>query len=150
MKLLALLLAIGGTSITACSIQTPAPEGNPLQLGGITIGQSETSVIAALGNPQRREVEEGFLPITLTYQGLHVHLDEQGVGSVLSTNRQVCTPAKICPGMTYERVKQVYGPSDAHQRDGAVARDYLWNEGCWLRLTFQADTISSVGLLCSP
>ncbi|MBB1474020.1 hypothetical protein H5368_13380 [Luteimonas sp. MC1782] len=150
MKALLLLLVICVQSTMACSNATSISGNERLELGGITLGQSESSVVAALGKPQHRKEEGGFLPITLAYQDLWVYLDDHGVGGVLSTSKSFCTAAKICPGMTYAQVKQKYGPSDAYERDGATFRDYLWDDGCWLRLTFQADTISSVEIMCSP
>lgn len=152
MRTILLLLVICGQFVLTRANAGPiAPEAERLTLGGITIGQSEASVIATLGKPQHRK-EEGdfFLPTTLVYRGLVVSVDEQGVGGVLSTSKRFCTPVKICPGMTYAQVKKVYGPSDAYERDGVIFRDYLWEDGCWLRLKFQADTVSTVEATCSP
>ena len=152
MKALVILLVISGQFVLArANAGLVAPETDRLTLGGITIGQSEASVVATLGKPRHRKKElDFFLPITLVYRGLVVSLDEQGVGSVLSTSKKFCTPAKICPGMTHAQVTKVYGPSDAYERDRAIFRDYLWDDGCWLRLKFQADTVSSVETTCSP
>ncbi|MDR6841508.1 hypothetical protein [Pseudoxanthomonas sacheonensis] len=152
MKALFLLLVICGQfAVTRANAGPIAPEAERLTLGGITIGQSEASVIATLGKPRHRKQEEHFfLPITLVYRGLVVSFDEQGVGGVLSTSKKFCTPAKICPGMTYAQVVKAYGPSDAYERDGATFRDYLWDDGCWLRLKFQAGTVSTVETTCSP
>ena len=150
MKALALLLAIGGQSIAASAGSSTAATDKRLLLGGIGLGQSESSVIARLGKPQQREVTDGFLPITLSYPGIHIYLDDSGVGGVLSTSSKFCTPAKICPGTTYTEVKSAYGPSDSHRQDASVFRDYFWDDGCWLRLMFSADTVSSVGIMCAP
>jgi hypothetical protein len=151
MKALVLLLVVCGQFVLARANAGPIPpESEHLTLGGITIGQSEASVLVTLGKPQHRKEEDFFLPITLIYRGLVVSLDEQGVGGVLSTSKKFCTPARICPGMTYAQVKKVYGSSDTYERDGAIFRDYLWNDGCWLRLKFQADTVSAVETTCSP
>lgn len=98
----------------------------------------------------RTEVPDVFLPVTLSYPGIVVSLDEQGVGGVLSTSRKFCTPVGICPGMTYEQVTAVYGKSDSYERDGHVFRDYLWNDGCWLRIRFESDVAVSVETTCSP
>lgn len=148
MKTLATLLMILGQAEPA---QAAASPQTPLTLGGITIGQSEPSVVARLGKPKKRtKVPDVFLPVTLSYLGIVVSLDEQGVGGVLSTSREFCTPAGICPGMTYERVTAVYGKSDLYERDGHFFRDYLWDDGCWLRIRFESDITISVETTCSP
>jgi hypothetical protein len=120
-------------------------------LGGIALGQSESSVIATLGKPQRREAIDGkFLPITLVYRDFLVYLDDSGVGGALSTGKKFCTPAKVCPGMTYAQVTQIYGVSVSYETDGSISRDYFGEEGCWLRLTFEKERISSIQIMCAP
>ena len=122
-----------------------------LTLGGIAIGQSEASVTALLGNPKKRtEESDFFLPITLSYPGLVVSLDEQGVGGVHSSSEKFCTLANVCPGMTYAQVTEAYGHADPYERDGRVFRDYLWDDGCWLRISFQANVATTVETTCSP
>jgi hypothetical protein len=152
MRALAILLVVCGHVASAhASASAGAPDEQRLTLGGITIGRSEASVIAVLGNPQRRTEEPySFLPVTLSYPGLEIFLDEQGVGGVLSTSKHFCTPAKICPGMTLAEVARAYGASAAYERDGRVFRDYLPEDGCWLRIEFQADVAVAVETTCAP
>jgi len=131
--------------------QATNPPQAPLTLGGITIGQNEASVVAVLGNPEKRtEVPDSFLPTTLFYPGIVVSLDEQGVGGVLSTSQRFCTAAGVCPGMTDGQVTAAYGKSDSYERDGSLFRNYLWDEGCWIRVRFESEIATSVETTCSP
>lgn len=150
MKGLALLLVTNGLVIVASASSPATATDTRLMLGGIGLGQSEQAVVARLGKPQRRVVTDGFLPITLSYPGIDVHLDESGVGGVSSSSKKFCTPAKICPGSSYAKVESAYGPSDIHKQDASEFREYLGDDGCWLRLTFQADKVSLVEILCLP
>jgi len=66
--------------LLALATASPSPD-RELSLGGIVLGQSETSVIQAHGSPKSRaEGGSDYLPVRLSYPGLTVLLDEQGVG----------------------------------------------------------------------
>ena len=152
MRMLATLLAIcAHVGAALASAGSDELLEQSLVIGGIAIGDDETSVTAALGKPnQRTEAPDHFLPITLSYPGLVISLDEQGVGGILSTSKEFCTPANVCPGMTYAQVRETYGPSEPYERGGHIFRDYLWNDGCWLRIEFEAEVATSIDATCSP
>ena len=147
MKLVALLLMI--PFLAACA---SVPGGDDaLGLGGLRLGQSESSVVAALGTPTRRtEAEADYLPVVLEFEGLVVRLDEQGLGGAESMSSRYCTPAGACPGMSYEHLRRLYGKNLVEHTGvpGAVA--YVHGDGCWLEFKRSAAVVMSIELACSP
>jgi hypothetical protein len=151
MKASLLLTAILSTALAGEPGTTPYDPDSEHSLGGIVIGQEEVSVIAALGPPrQRNNNVDGALPIELSYNGLVVYLDEQGVGGIVSTSQRFCTPSKVCPGMTIDRVQQIYGAPVSTTRGHTTLLQYFLNDGCWIQLAANKNVISSIEVLCSP
>lgn len=143
MKVFLLLLAFAGT--------TPILNDQELSLGGIVLGQSEASVIRALGRPKgRTENGSDYLPLELSYPGLAVLLDEQGVGGLISSSKRFCTPAGICPGMSYAEAQQIYGLALVTKTTDRVSTGYLYGDGCWLKLAVKLGKVETMEVACAP
>jgi hypothetical protein len=150
-------LSVKGIFAFVLLVDVGLASDTPLSIGGVSLGQSEASVVANLGNPQNRERRVGFLPITLSYSDFWIYLDDQGVGGMRSTNPTICTAGNVCPGMTHAQVQSVYGASETYKQDSTSYSDYptsysdyLGQDGCWLRIAFELDVVSSVEVMCSP
>lgn len=125
--------------------------GDELSLGGIVLGQPEASVIEALGPPgERVEGEADRLPIRLSWPGLTIRLDEQGVGSIVGTDPGYCTPSGACPGMSRAEVRHIYGARlETATMDGKpVGR--VWNDGCWLGFLYDSGSVQAIEVGCVP
>ena len=106
-----------------------------LSVGGIALLQSEATVVHTLGPPERRcETPDNFMPLELSYPGLTVLLDEQGVGGLISTSEKYCTVAGACPGMAWAEVERIYGDA-LRQSPGGVSTLWVAGEDCWMEFT---------------
>ena len=145
----ALLLLMADASSAGEPLQIKDQE---LSLGGVALGDTETSVLRKLGRPTRRTDTGDFLDIRLDYPGLTVWLGEgRRVGEVLSTSKRHCTPSDICPGMSFARAKARYGTPLVSPRQGDAFIEYPSSESsCWLQLATRKGTIKSLRAECQP
>lgn len=123
-----------------------------LVIGGIRLGQSEASVIGTLGKPASRSVSEttDYLPVTLTYPDFTIELDEQGVGSLLSSSSRYCTPAGACPGMRFSDVQRIYGPAMRVEQVDGAPKGFVFDDGCWLGFAVKSGDVETVEVACVP
>jgi hypothetical protein len=136
--------------LLALATATASPDSE-LSLGGIVLGQSETSVVRALGSPKSRaEGDSDYLPVKLSYSGLTVLLDEQGVGGLISTSKRFCTPAGVCPGTTYANAQHIYGSALVTEMVGGLPVGYIYGDGCWLEFVQTSGKVKTIELACSP
>ena len=140
MKLLLLALAAATSSLD-----------NELSLGGVVLGQSEAAVIQELGRPLHR-IEGGsdYLPIELSYSGITVLLDEQGVGGLISTDKRFCTSADVCPGTPLAKAQLLYGSEWVTQIVDGSPVGYVYGDGCWLEFKLKSGKVQTIELACSP
>ena len=140
MKVLLLALAV-----------TTASPNTELSLGGIVLGQSEASVVRTLGLPKSRTGESSdYLPVRLSYSGITVLLDEQGVGGLISTGKRFCTPAGVCPGTPLAKAKQIYGPAWVTEMVDGSPGGYVYGDGCWLEFSVKSGKVQTIEIACSP
>jgi hypothetical protein len=121
-------------------------------LGGIALGDTEAVVLRKLGQPRRTTDTGDFLNIRMDYPGLTVWLGEgRRVGEVLSTLKQHCTPAGICPGMPFAKVKAKYGPPLVVDREDGIFMEYPGSQSaCWLQIAVSKGIVKSVRAECQP
>ena len=125
--------------------------GNDVALGGIALGQSEAAVVQVLGKPtSRTEIGSDYLPIKLSYPGITVMLDEQGVGGLISSDKRFCTPAGVCPGTSLAQAKRLYGSAWVTETVDGLPVGYVYGDGCWLAFELKSGTVRAVELACSP
>jgi len=125
---------------------------NELSLGGIALGDTEATVLHRLGQPRRVTDTGDFLNIRMDYPGLTVWLgDERRVGAVLSTSRQYCTPAGICPGMAFVTAEAKYGPPLVSDREDGTFMEYPSSQSsCGLQIAVSKRIVKSVSAECQP
>jgi hypothetical protein len=124
-----------------------------LSLGGISLGDTESAVIAELGRPTSRRGTGDFLNVELVFPGLTVWLGEGGrVGEILSTGPEHCTPQGVCPGQPFELVEALYGtPLVAVREDGRYMEYYPQSDfPCWLQIAVESGTVRSIRSECQP
>lgn len=127
------------------------PPDTSLSIGGLTLGQSEVAVVRALGAPSSRtEGGSDYLPVELSYPGITVLLDEQGVGGVISTGKAFCTPAGVCPGTPVAEALRLYGEAWVTQRVDGSPVGYVYDEGCWLEFALASGHVQRIELACMP
>ena len=121
-------------------------------LGGIALGDTEAAVLNKLGQPHLTTDTGDFLNIRMDYPGLTVWLGEgRRVGEVLSTSKQHCTPAGICPDMPFAKVKAKYGlPLIADREDGTFMEYPGSLSACWLQIAVSKGIVKSVRAECQP
>ena len=129
-----------------------------LGLGGVALGDSESHVLAALGQPsQRSDTGEGF---ALEYPGLTIligWLEQAAPGKqrhVLQLNAtapSACTPSEVCPGDPVSKVLDVYGqPIKVERESGGFLEYYSNQSSCWLQLGASGDTVHAISAVCQP
>src|SRR5688572_17610786 len=121
-------------------------------LGGIALGDAEAAVLRKFGQPRRTTDTGDFLNIRMDYPGLTVWLGEgRRVGEVLSTSKQHCTPAGICPGMPFAKAKAKYGPPLVADREDGTFMEYPGSQSsCWLQIAVSKGIVKSVRAECQP
>lgn len=129
-----------------------------LSLGGVALGDSETRVLAVLGQaPMKSDTGEG---IALEYPDLTVvvgWLEQQAPGKerhvrqLSGTGPNACTPSGVCPGVPVSRAVAAYGQPVRTQRDsGSFLEYYTHQSACWLQLGTSSNTVRSIGAVCQP
>ena len=139
-------------AITARAAEPSLVADHELSLGGVALGDTESSVLHRLGKPLRTTDTGDFLNIRMDYPGLVVWLGEgRRVGEILSTARQHCTPAGVCPGMPFARAKAKYGPPLVADREDGTYMEYPSSQSpCWLQIALSKGHISSLRTECQP
>lgn len=131
-----------------------APAGateHEMSLGGITLGESESSVLMAFGHPTTRIVQDSdYLPIRLSFPHFTVLLDEQGVGGMISSDGKLCTSKGVCPGMSYASAQRIYGVDLVTEQIEGSPRGYVYGDGCWLEFAIESERIKTIEVACSP
>jgi len=155
-KILALGLAAALCSCTTQRVlRVPDSE---LSLDGISIGDTEQTVISRLGPPDGRvETGEGT---ELRYADLVATvgwLEQQAPGvhrrvyELSGTGPSACTPAGLCPGMPMTAANARYGQALHAKRDtGNFLEYYGAKSSCWLQITAPAGTVQVIRVACEP
>lgn len=138
-------------AICACAIQgRPALTGNELSLGGIALGDSESAVLAKMGQMRRSEHPDNYLTVRLEADGIVVLIDpREGVGEIIGSHPRHCTPGGVCPGQAFSRVPASLGrPAITKQGDARYVAQYATQSDCWLELLVCSEVIEMVRLAC--
>jgi len=145
----AVVFLVAGTALAA---EPSLVTDQELSLGGIAIDDTQASVLRKLGQPRRTTDTGDFLNIRMDYPGLTVWLGEgQRVGEVLSTSKQHCTPAGICPGTPFAKAKAEYGPPLVADREDGTYMEYPSSQSsCWLQIAVSKGIVKSVRAECQP
>ena len=144
--------------LTGSGSNGAAISDSELGLGGVALGDSESHVLAALGQPsQRSDTGEGF---ALEYPGLTIligWLEQAAPGKqrhVLQLNAtapSACTPSEVCPGDPVSKVLDVYGqPIKVERESGGFLEYYSNQSSCWLQLGASGDTVHAISAVCQP
>ncbi|MBC8089385.1 MAG: hypothetical protein H7Z40_19140 [Phycisphaerae bacterium] len=163
------ILTFCATSVHAFDGATELPEkpkrvqrtlpATELSIGGVSIGDTEASVLARFGTPTAR-VDDGEW-IELQFDGLSVWPQQPGsglgdpdtrrVGEISSTSPKFCTPSLICPGQDFAEVEKRFGAPMIAEREHGTFMEY-GGEGttCWLQIALDQRTIKSVRTECQP
>jgi hypothetical protein len=145
------LLLVTGLAAADGGLEPSMVPFSELNLGGIKVGQTGESITRALGEPKRRiETDEG---LQFDYPGLTLYLGvgEYGVWGMESTDKGICTPSKVCPGMTLSAVKTIYGePLVAERPHGKFFEYYSKDATCWLQLVVKKGAVRAVRVECQP
>ena len=71
------------------------------------------------------------------------------VDQISTTSTDVCTPSRICPGMSTGAVHTIYGYSPLVEHNGKTVIEYYQPEtDCWLELSVREDRIESIFARC--
>lgn len=145
------LVAILALGVCSAKDHSLVPD-RELALGGIELGDAESTVVKKLGEPRRITDTDDFLNIELEYPGLTVWLGEgRLVGAILSTSKRYCTPSGVCPGMPFAKVKAKYGPPLVADREDGRFMEYPSSQSpCWLQIAAKKGIVQSVGAECQP
>jgi len=155
MKSIVVIIVLFAGSAAGSASTIPNSE---LSLGGVALGDSETRVLAVLGQAARQsDTGEG---ITLEYAGLTVLVGwlepsvpgkQRHVLQLNATGSNACTPSGVCPGMPVSKVVAAYGqPIKAARESGNFLEFYSDQSSCWLQVGTSEDTIRSINAVCQP
>ena len=148
-KIFASLVLFGSLASAASGPQMSHIRNSELRLGSIQTGQTSESIIREIGSPNEKKItDEG---IELYYPGLIVYVGKSGVYEMESTSEKMCTPAKLCPGMTLSAAKSIYGePVVAERPHGTFLEYYAEGISCWLQLAVVDNVIATIRVECQP
>lgn len=122
-----------------------------LSIANVRLGDSEKTTVRKLGKPfNRKSNGEGFV---LSYQGLAVThaVEPYGVYEMKSTNPKYCTPKKVCPGISIEKLKRIYGEPIVAERNEGKFLEYIGDRTtCWLQISAFNDFVKSIRVACQP
>ncbi len=117
-----------------------------LSVGGLRSGDQLPSVLQQIGQPQRTAQE---YYTRYEFPGLTLWFDQDYLVDIQSTRADYCTPSGVCPGMTAEAVRQIYGtPRMSDSEDGRFMEYFVDGETCWLKIGLEGEQVSSVGVAC--
>ncbi|WP_162434833.1 hypothetical protein [Pseudoxanthomonas koreensis] len=152
-----ILLAVALLSGSATDFGSAVTD-EELSLGGVTLDDSESEVLAVLGQPVRQS--DTGESIAFEYPGLTVMigwLEQAGPGKsrrvlqLNATGQNACTPAGICPGAPLSKALAAYGQPIKSERESGSFWEYYSNQSsCWLQLGISGGTISSISAVCQP
>jgi len=152
-----IILAVAILSGSAADVGVAVTDGE-LSLGSVTLGDSESQVLAALGQPVRKS--DTGESIAFEYPGLTVHigwLEQAAPGKsryvlqLNATGQDACTPAGVCPGAPLSKALATYGQPLRSERDSGIFWEYYSSQSsCWLQLGVSGDTIGSISAACQP
>jgi hypothetical protein len=117
-----------------------------LSVGGLRSGDLLSDVLERLGTPQTTAQE---YYTRYEFPGLTLWFDQDYLVDMRSTRTDYCTPSGVCPGMTADDVRQIYGtPVISEREDGQFMEYYVEGETCWLKIGLEGDQVTSVGVAC--
>lgn len=117
-----------------------------LAVGGFRTGDQLPDVLQQLGEPQRTAQE---YYTRYEFPGLTLWFDQDYLVDMKSTSADYCTPSGVCPGMTAEAVRQLYGtPRMSDREDGRFMEYHVDGETCWLKIGLAGEEVNSVGVAC--
>jgi hypothetical protein len=123
-----------------------------LSLGGIVLGDDESTIQSKLGQPDRI-VDDGY-QARLEYSGFIVWVDRENrrASGMRSTSDRYCTPAGVCPSLRFSEVREIYGsPTETNRDEGRFMEYYSPGSTCWLQIALdEADRVKSVYVACQP
>ena len=144
------VLVLGVLAIGTSAMASGRVPDSELAIGAIRLGQDEKSVIRTLGLPKSRSyTEHNFLPHELNYPGVTVGLDDNGVGGMVATSSKFCTPSGACPGMSFSKIRKLYGAPVIAKRESGTFMEY-YGDGCWLQFAVRRSVVKSLGIACQP
>ncbi|MBX9402548.1 hypothetical protein K4L06_14655 [Lysobacter sp. BMK333-48F3] len=126
------------------------PEGE-LSLGGVAIGDTPRTVIARLGKPARKVEESGYLDLHYDYPNLRVSFSEGVAAGLHSARSGGCTPKRLCPEDSFNKMRALYGPPLIADREtGRFYEYYAMDAACWLQIPARDEKIASITVACQP
>lgn len=126
----------------------PAQE---VAIGGIVIGDSPAPVRAKLGDPGRAWEDEGFLTLHDAYPGLRVSCSDDVVSGLLAESPAACTPRRLCPGDSLDRMRDLYGAPFLQDRPDGRYHEYVgYDADCFLQIAAQGSSVTAIRVACQP
>lgn len=111
MKCKVLTALICGAIMLASSLCFAAVDGGKIALGGISPGMSETDLLNAFGQPNRRDGDDW------TYQNFKVEVERGIVKEVSTTSQAIMTPGGVRVGLAAEALNTTFGRADSVDSD---------------------------------
>lgn len=115
---------ICGALILGSSACFAAVDGGKIALGAIAPGMSETDLLNAFGQPQRRDGDDW------TYPTFKVEVERGIVEKISTRSETIITPDAVRVGLAAESLNSTFGAADKvdHERDG-IEYKYFSTDG---------------------
>ena len=111
MKCKVLTAVICGAIMLVSSLCFAAVDGGKIALGGISPGMSETDLLNAFGQPNRRDGDDW------TYPNFKVEVERGIVKEVSTTSQAIMTPNGVRVGQGAEALNTTFGRADKVDSD---------------------------------
>ncbi len=121
-------------------------------IGGIGLGDSESTVFALLGHPDRTVHTGDALDPQFEYDGLTIWMFEGvGVAQVRSTNAKYCLNVGVCPGTSVADLRLKLGAPLGRPDIGDGLNEYTMGaDSCWLEVAVSNRVVTALEFKCQP
>ena len=153
--MLGLMVILAATSASSPTARTHEIDPAQLKLGGVRLGASPAEARKALGRSPLRTERVVIPDFAYVYQGMRIEFSGTeragSAASISSRNRELCTPAGVCPGMPEKALHDAYGTgARVHRASHDIVGYSTPGDACGLFAEVSDGKITELSAYCQP